>query len=318
MPQPTIPSHPDIAANAAGASPPQVHQGAPTSIPMHPGVVAQQFQNVAPPVPRPNDFFANVALGTDEVDFEASLEAPPQSNSSLDPGVDLMRDDLLDGGQLPPEIQAQQFLQQQPTVPQQQPQVQQPDLAPTPQPQQQQNQAPSPESLRTAAIDFLRGNTYKFTDDEARRALTSPEEALPDLAARLHVNIVTEMAQQLPRLVETLVEKRVQQRTVEMEAKGEFFRRYPKLNRPEWQGTIAESIVLARQLKPNATRDQLMAEGAALAAYRIRSQAPRLPAQGRQAPFVPASPGTGGAFVSTNPQPGNVWADLAADPELFS
>lgn len=327
MPQNSIPGMPEISQQiaAAGNSPVQVHQGAPAGIPAHPGVVAQQVQQ-QPKQKAALDFFAQVASGEDvegggdTSGFEAEV---PQAQAPIipqAPSTDLISvDDLLSGGQFsePPVVQQPQAPQQQ--VPQaQQPQVQAPQ--PVPQsPQQPQAQAPTPEALQMQAIDYLRGGLYRFTDVQARQALTEPETLLPELAARLHVNVVTEMGQHIQRVIPVLVEREVQRRTAVMEAKNEFFQMYPKLNRPEWQGVIADSIGMAAQMHQGKTRGEIMREGAALAVYRLRSQAPRAPAPGAPRPFTPASPGSGGPSVPMNPQqPSDIWSQLAADPDLMN
>lgn len=324
MPQNGIPNNPDVAAQAAaagGGTPVQVHQGAAPGIPSHPGVIQQHLQ--AKPA---LDFFASVALGEDEVET-APEAAPPQAPAPTVPispsNVDLVNiDDLLSGGQFPETPQPVQQPQQQ-----QAPQAVQPQAAPQPQAQPQpQAPAPSqapqqtPEDLQKAAIDYLRGNVYQFDDATARQALTEPEVVLPMLAARLHVNLVNEFATQVQRVVPVLVERETQRRMAVMEAKNEFFRMFPKLNRPEWEGVISESIGLAAQLNQGKSRHEIMREGAALAVYRIRSQGVRPnPAQGRPQPFVPANPGGGGMPVPNIPQqPGNPWAELAADPDLMN
>lgn len=333
MPQATpqnngIPTNPEVsqqlAAAAAGASPVQVHQGAPAGIPSHPGVQVQQYQN------QMQDFFSSMGLDGGDSDIgveEPGTVPPPQgSQPQVPPGtVDLLSEEDLLGGGLVPQPPAQQPPQQQPQQPQgfapqtpqapQQPvvQPQAPQAAPASAPQQ------SPEDLQRAAIDYLRNGTYAFNDEQSRRALTEPEVVLPELAARLHVNVVHEMAQQMHRVLPHLIEQEVARRQAAFEAKQEFFGRYPKLNRPEWQPVILESLQMAAQMNQGKPRDVIMQEGAALAAYRIRSQHRSAPSQQRQQPFVPASPGSGGPVVPQNPQgTPNVWAELSQDPDLFN
>lgn len=340
MPQNVIPAHSGVSAAqaaAGGGASVQVHQGAPAGIPAHPDAIAQRAAATAPPVQNPApsreavaaDFFARTALGDDEAEDLSQFESPPSGGApppapSSQPSTDLVNvDDLLGGGQFPqepPEAHQPQAPQGAPQPqgvqqPQQQPVQQQ--MAP-PQQQQQQQQDPTPEQLQTAAIDYLRGNTYKFDDAMARQALTEPEVVLPQLAARLHVNLVQEFATQMQRVLPTLVEREVQRRTASMEAKNEFFRRYPKLNNPAWYGVITESLQMASQLHAGKPREVIMQEGAALSAYRIRGQAPRAPAApGRPQPFVPANPGGGGMQVPTNPTGVNPWDQFSGDPDLF-
>lgn len=313
MPQNQIPANPEVSQQqaAAGHTPVQVHQGAPQGIPAHPGVVQQQM----PARSAAMDFFSQVAMGDDD---PAPIEPQAPISSPTD-NTDLVNvDDLLSGGEFQQSV-AQQAPATEPQQAPTQPVAQQPTPQPqTPAPASQPQQ--SPEDMQKAAIDYLRGSVYNFDDETARRALTEPETVLPNLAARLHVNLVQEFAQQIHRVVPMLVERETQRRMAVMEAKNEFFRQYPKLNRPEWSSIVADSIGMAARLHEGKTRQEVMREGAALAAYRIRSMAPRPPAaQGRPAPFVPASPGSGGPIVPTNPQQqSNPWAELSADPDLMT
>lgn len=311
MPQSNgIPANPQVAQQvaAAGGSPVQVHQGAPAGIPQHPGVVQQRV------AAQPVDFFAQVAFGEEDHSGDEPLPQAP-TVPTPPPSTDLVSvDDLLSGGSFSEPSQPAIPVQE----PQQAPQSQAPTQPPAPAQATQPAAAPSPEQLQTAAIDYLRGNTYRFSDEEARQALTEPEVVLPALAARLHVNLIQEFGQQLQRVVPMFVERAVAQRTAVMEAKNQFYGMFPKLNRPEWEGVVADSIAMAAQLNQGKDRVTIMREGAALAAYRIRSQAPRQAAPGRPQPFQPANPGSGGAPMPMNPGTGNVWADLAADPDLLN
>lgn len=316
---PTIASQ--VASAAAGASPVQLHQGAPAGIPSHPSVAVQQHQN------QMQDFFSTMGLDGGDDNFEPapSQEPPVVPQAPSVPGsVDLLtEEDLLGGGVVPqaPQPAAPQQAQQQPPPVGTPPQGQQQAPVQPQAPQQQQAPAPSsdPEALRLQAIDYLRNGTYRFDDEQSRRALTEPEVVLPELAARLHVNVVQEMATQMHRVLPQLIEQEVARRQAAFEAKQEFFSRFPKLNRPEWQQTILESLQYAAQLHAGKPRDVVMNEGAALAAYRIRASHRAAPPQNRQMPYTPAAPGSGGSVVPQNPQgTPNVWAELSADPELFN
>lgn len=325
MPQNQIPAHPLAnAPGAAGHNPVQVHQGAPAGIPSHPGVLtarAQQMGTLSAPAENPLvDFFQQTAFEADGDDFPEPDQAP-QAPQAPPPATDLVNvEDLLSGGEFPQEPTPVPQPQQQPQAPE--PQAPQPQAPVAQQPQSPppaEPAAPSPEQLQTQAIDYLRDNVYRFDDETSRKALTEPEVVLPALAARLHVNLINEFAQQIHRTLPTLIEREVQRRTTVMEAKAEFFRRYPKLNNPAWEPLIADSIAMAAQIHRGQPREKIMHEGAVLAAYRLRSQAPRpQPAAGRPQPFIPASSGGGGPIVPQNPQqPQNIWAELSADPTLM-
>jgi hypothetical protein len=329
VPQNMIPTHNGVAAvqSAAGAGAPvQVHQGAPEGIPSHPGIQQQRVQADPPQMPRDPmaDFFGTVDPNDTYGDESFVPEAPAQQQvSPPQSAADLVSvEDLLSGGQFPDEPQPVAPPQQQYQQQQQQQQVPVQQQYQQQQPVQQQapvQQAPTPEDLQAQAIDYLRGNTYRLDDDSIRRALTEPEAVLPALAARVHVNVVHEMAQQMHRVLPMMIEQEVQKRTAVMEAKNEFYRAFPKLNNPAWEPIVTESIGLAAQMHRGKDRQTIMREGAALAAYRLRGQRQIPQAPNRGLPYQPAAPGGGGAVVPTNPsQSANPWADLANDPDLMN
>jgi hypothetical protein len=151
--------------------------------------------------------------------------------------------------------------------------------------------------------------------------IAEPDVAMPELAARVHVNIVRELGQYMHSVLPQLVEQHAAKQMASQAAEMEFFGRYPRLNRPEFKPIIAESLRMVKTFRPDASREEIMREGATLAAHRIRS-APQFqaqqppPARVAPPPFVPAQTRAG----APQPQGGvqNVWADLSNDPDLLT
>jgi len=177
-------------------------------------------------------------------------------------------------------------------------------------------------ALQKQAIDYLMANDYKLNDDDRTQLISAPDEVLPRLAARMHVGIASQLAQQVAQAIPSMIQQHMDTHMKAQRAEMEFFGRYPKLNRAEWKPVIAESLQMVKAMNPNATREQVISEGAALAAFRINSKygqnhTPPPPQQQRSVapPYVPFAPG-GGISPPTNPnQSGNPFADLAADPD---
>lgn len=299
------------------------------AIPAHPGIAAQQQQaaSVAEPVAAP-----------------APIESPPSSNAAA-------LWDAFEGPQEPvsspepppsPPVQAApQPPAMPPTPPEVPPSVE--DLlaggasAPTPQvteppPVQAPVPAAPPPSAappfdmavaQKQAIDYLMANEYKLNDEDRNRLISAPDEVLPQLAARMHVGIATQLAQQVAMAIPAMIQQHLDSHTKAQRAEMEFFSRYPKLNRPEWKPIIAESLQMVKQMSPQASRDEVIAKGAALAAFQINSRygnnhqpQPPQPPRGPVQPYVPVAPG-GGFSPPTNPnQQSNIWADLASDPDF--
>lgn len=299
------------------------------AIPAHPGVAQQQKAAVAAePVsaPAPTERSESSALwdAFDERPEEGSSPSPvasptpsaevqpppaPPPVAELPPTVE----ELLGGGSSPVgEAPA--------TTPEQPVPSQQPEVSPT-------QAGPPPidmAAVQKQAIDYLMANEYKLTDEDRTRLISAPDEVLPQMAARMHVGIATQLAQHVAQAIPMMIQQQLDSHMKAQRAEMEFFASYPKLNRPEFKPIIAESLQMVRQMNPKARREEIIAKGAALAAFQIQSRysgqarptAPQPPARGPAAPYVPIASG-GGAAPPTNPnQQPNIWADLASDPDF--
>ena len=207
-------------------------------------------------------------------------------------------------------------------------------LAPTPQaaPVEQQPQF-DPAELQAKAIEQLTTSTYALSDEDKNALIAEPDKVLPGLAARMHVTMQVQLAQQIAQILPGIIQGQLQQATKVQGLENSFFGSYPELNKPQFRQTVQESLAMIRQVNPQATRDEVMRDGAALAAVRLRTklggaqepaQMPALPqtmplaspAPTQQpAPFTPAQSGGGSEpVVPTDPNEGNIFADLAMDP----
>lgn len=288
------------------------------AIPPHPAIAAQQQLATATPAPEatpvspPSEESTSVQSLFDAFDGpkEADPSPPPPPVQVQPPAppeppqeIPVSVEDLLAGGASAPVTEAPA-----------------PQAPAAPQPQVPQAPTVDMGALQKQAIDFLMANEYKLGDEERTQLISAPDEVLPRLAARMHVGIATQLAQQVAQAIPALIQQHMEGHLKAQRAESDFFGRYPKLNRPEWKPAIAESLQMVKQMNPNASREQIITEGAALAAFRIQSkygnqhtpQPPQLPNSG-QRPYVPVAPG-GGVSPPTNAQPANPWAELAADP----
>jgi len=301
-----IPAHPEIRAQIAQNQNPVAQAPVPAPTP-EPKEIPQEQQNAlwdAFDVPRePSPSSVPPAPPPVQVTPPEMPPSPPEVPPSVD--------DLLSGAGSPA------------------PQVYEPPAPAPVEPPPQQFQAPATPApvdmgaLQKQAIDFLMANEYKLNDEDRTQLISAPDEVLPKLAARMHVGIATQLAQQVAQAIPAMIQQHMETHMKAQRAELEFFGRFPKLNRPEWKPVIAESLQMVRQMNPQATREQIINEGAALAAFRINSkysqshvpqppQQPRAPSQ----PYVPFAPG-GGVTPPTNPnQTANPWADLASDPDF--
>lgn len=172
--------------------------------------------------------------------------------------------------------------------------------------------APNDEELQRQAIAALMPK-YNLSPEDDRAMISEPGRVIPKLAAQLHLSIARDiamvMAQQLPMMIGQHARAAINANRAEME----FFSRYPSLNQEAFKPIVAQSLAAMRSvLGPQATREDVMRQGAAMAALRIRSQFQR-PTQA-QAPTQPFVPANGGAPAPVNPSPSgglDIWSQLA-------
>jgi hypothetical protein len=217
-------------------------------------------------------------------------------------------------------------------------------LAPAPQAPVPQQPEFDPAALEARAIEQLSKTEYALTDEDKNALIAEPDKVLPGLAARMHVRMQVQLAQQIAQILPGIIQGQLVQANKIQRLETSFFGQYPELNKPEFHKTVQESLAMVRQVNPQATREDVMRDGAALAAVRLRTRlsgaqepaqlpalpqnmplaqpqaqprAPVLPAPAQpQAPFTPAQ--VGGVtepVVPTDPNAGNIFAELAMDPD---
>ena len=218
--------------------------------------------------------------------------------------------------------------------------TQQRALVPTPQaPPVEQQQLMDPVKLQEQAIEQLTTSTYALSDEDKNALIAEPDKVLPGLAARMHVTMQVQLAQQIAQILPGIIQGQLQQATKVQGLESSFFGQYPELNKPQFRQTVQESLAMIRQVNPQASREEVMRDGAALAAVRLRTklggvqepaQMPALPqnmplaqppavqpvvAQ-PQHPFTPAhSGGASEPVVPTDPNSENIFSQLAMDPD---
>jgi len=207
----------------------------------------------------------------------------------------------------------------------------------TPQPQapaQPQAQMTA-EQATTAAEAHLLKTLYAMTDEQKQQLVSQPDVAIPQLAARMHVQIATTLATYMQQAMQTMVPQMalsaMNKQMGAFKAEQSFFGQYPALNRPEFRSVVLQSLKLAKGYNPSFTREQVMKEAAELAAFKLKvnlgaaptQQAParpHTPATMPQAspngvnPFQPAPPGGAPAANAQGQASDNIFAELANDP----
>ncbi len=188
-------------------------------------------------------------------------------------------------------------------------------------------------------INHLAGTEYAMSKELADKLVSNPEEVYPTLAATMHVRLATQIGQAVSSLLPSIVEKIVNSKLEAQRLENDFFRLYPLLADPRFRPVVAQSLSMARQANPQAAREQVMNDGASLAALKLRIapqaqpvvaqvvartngvQPPVMPVQQpvvalaplAVAPFQPAV-GGGGALPNLVPELENEFEALAIDP----
>lgn len=212
--------------------------------------------------------------------------------------------------------------------------AQQRQQAPQPPPEQPSPQQQfDPAKLEEQAISNLMATEYALSDDDKNALIAEPDTVIPRLAARMHVRMQVQLAQQIAQILPGIVDNMIQQQGKVQKLEDQFFGKYPSLNKPEYRQTVQESLQMIRSVNPKANREQVMRDGAALAAVRLRQnlgesrqETPRPPAPGNmplgnpapqpQAPFTPAQAGgVSEPVVPTNPNQDNIFSILAGDDD---
>jgi len=198
-------------------------------------------------------------LNEEEPDEDAVIDEleTPAPEKQEEPEVEVAaKEEVVEEGKAPePEPEAVET--ETPTVEKEEPSaVEQPpeeptiDLAPVEEPKVPEKTPEELEALRTQAQGELR-KSYELSSDEAEAMLSEPERVLPELAARVHMQVYEQVVRgviaQLPQMVTGIIAQDRQVRSSE----DEFYTRWPKLK--EHKDQVAQVATLWRQLNPQAT-----------------------------------------------------------------
>lgn len=267
----------------------------------------------------------------------------PGASESVSPAATTEGEEVTPAGveskseQTPVTVPGEEKVAEQPVVaaPQQQPQVEQkPQVAPPQQAAAQAQPVSGAENVASGAavggtefIDQVRSklnegreiytkalseSVYKMTEEEAQEVLTSPEKVLPQLAARVHLevvqNVLGTMAQTMPGVISGLLQAQKQN----TEVMDQFFQKWPQLDRVKDKATVYEVAKVYRQLNPQATMEEMFQAVGATAVVKLG----KLPAAAQAAPAQPAkapayTPARNAPTVMQPTQTMNPWEAMA-------
>jgi len=185
-------------------------------------------------------------------------------------------------------------------------------------PAQEQPQAPAP--ISAEQIQEARGKLeasltshYALSEEDALLLQMEPEKVIPQMAAKLHLEVLDHVRSLMNSVVPSIVESYTQSTVRNTKAKDEFFSAFPEL--ANYEDQVIEIGTMFRKLNPKASPEEAIKRigettMAALGLTRRQSgsEAPTAPAA---RPFQPAAPGR----VASPPASKNKWEALMEDDD---
>jgi len=221
---PQIPVHPEIAAQ---------HRAAQAQSPQNATNSQQPAQQQAP---SPEIDWAALAMGMDDID---SSPQQPQAPAAQPNGQ-------APNGQAPQPQPGELTPEQKAAIAQ----TEMEQLGQAPAQPQSQQQPVDQNALMSQAADYLLNTTYKMSDEQKRQLVSEPDVAIPQLAARMHVQIASQLGQHFQQVLSQVLKESVPQVALQamnkqmgaFKAEQTFFSSYPALQRQEWDRTSVSEV----------------------------------------------------------------------------
>lgn len=332
MTTPTQPAAPPSAAAAAPA--PATAAPAPVATPATPAPVAPaKAEPAASPAlapatvePKPTIDFSKLDEELDLLDAEATSEAPPPAKAAPQSPE----------GEKAPEVGAKPQAATQPAKPPAEAKppvtepaapVQKPAEAKPPeaaaQPPAKAPETPAPEKTpeqikaegqqwRTDQLGRLE-KLYALTEDQGVEMVRAPEKVVPQMMARMHLDVVETTVTAISNILPQLVVQELDRLRRDNEAEQAFYGRWPKLK--THSDAVKRTMLAYRQLNPTLPADRLIQEVGAAVSVALGippDDAPLAPAQSQVQPFAPVQPGAGTGPVPA-PKKLNEFEQLAVE-----
>lgn len=146
----------------------------------------------------------------------------------------------------------------QPQTPDQGQQPQQPQAPQEPQQPQQPTQEQYEQQVQQAEAQWRQelAQSYALSEDEATMLQESPAEALPQLAATMHMRVTREVFQSLQQNLPNWVNAITQSQTTNKSHEDKFFEAWPELK--EHTPLISQVGQMYRQMNPQATPEDFI------------------------------------------------------------
>lgn len=172
---------------------------------------------------------------------------------------------------------------------------------------------------------------YKLSDEEAELARTSPEVALPKLAARLHYEVQMAAFEAITGVLPDMIAQAQEQRQVQTAANDKFYSKWPALKdrvaaEPAVEERIRQAIQATRKVNPNADMDMVINQAGILAMMSLGiplqqmgggTAAPTIAPVSRELPARPPGIGATGHVTPLEPSSGQEGSIFESLSEAF-
>jgi len=159
------------------------------------------------------------------------------------------------------------------------------------------------------SVDFLEKNVYALSDETKEALNADPASVIPQLAARLHMQVLTTAVTQIANLVPVLSSQVMEMQARDRAAEDSFFQTYPQL-KDHYQDVLRVAQVY-KSHNPNAATEVAKREIAAMAMVSLGLTPQVTPALPSNVPPAVVPTSARGGAVSA-PPPGSVsqWDEL--------
>lgn len=195
---------------------------------------------------------------------------------------------------------------------------------PPPQEPPKQDVPTQPSAEESAATrqklgDTLAREVYGMSEDEVSLAMTEPDKVLPQLAAKVHMQVLDSAVSGIMANLPNMVNAVIKQNAAATEREDAFFQRWPSLK--DHKDTVMKVIRVYREVNPGVGGEQAINDIGAQVSVMLKLPIDGVPAAvaapaAREVvrPPPPAAPGGGsGAAPSAVPVSGNPFGLLAEE-----
>lgn len=166
------------------------------------------------------------------------------------------------------------------------------------------------DEVRAKQIEALAAR-YAFDEETADRLMTEPDKVLPQLAARLHMDVAEAVLRSVMLALPQWIDAHMGMKGRESEAERIFFEANPDLRDAKYRDAILMMGQTFRSMNPSAPAEEAVKVIGAMVRAAFGLQQPQRQMPSAPAPFTPVR--GGGGTAAPAPKQVNPWAELAEE-----